>query len=86
MKLLGLRTSGPGDLWLAEGTAASVADYADLALWSPGPVQAAVIRALGANPVNLAAPEFREALETEVIDCLLTVSTALATHDLTDVL
>ena len=86
VKLLGLWTTGPGDLWLAEGTASATADLAGLTLRSPGPVQAAVIQALGANPVNIAAPDLRDALEMGEIDGLLTVNTALATHDLTDVL
>ena len=86
VKLLGLWTTGPGDLWLAQGTASSVADLAGLTLRSPGPVQAAVIRALGANPVNLAAPDLHDALVAGDIDGLLTVNTALATHDLTEVL
>ena len=46
VKLLGLWTTGPGDLWLAEGTASATADLAGLTLRSPGPVQAAVIQAL----------------------------------------
>ncbi len=52
VKVLGLWTTGPGDLWLADGTASSVADLEGLTLRSPGPVQAAVISALGAIPVN----------------------------------
>ena len=86
VKLLGLWTTGPGDLWLAEGVATTTADIAGLTIRSPGPVQAAVITALGANPVQMAAPELRGALEAGEIDGLLTVDTALATHNLTDVL
>lgn len=80
VKLLGLWTTGPGDLWLAQGSASSVADLAGLTLRSPGPVQDAVIRALGANPVSIAAQDFRDALEGGDIDGLLTVNTALAAH------
>lgn len=86
VKVLGLWTSGPGDLWLAKGNASTTADIAGLTLRSPGPVQAEVIRALGATPVNMAAPELQGALEAGEIDGLLTVDTALETHDLLDVL
>ena len=86
VKILGLWTTGPGDLWLAEGVAFTADDIAGLTIRSSGPVQAAVIKALGANPVSMAAPELRSALEAGEIDGLLTVDTALATHDLTDVL
>ena len=86
VKVLGLWTTSPGDLWLAKGTASSVADIEGLTLRSPGPVQAAVISSLGATPVNMAAPELRSAVETGVIDGLLTVDTALAPHKLLDVI
>ncbi len=84
VKVLALWTTGPGDLWLAEGTASTVADVEGLTLRSPGPVQAAVISSLGATPVNMAAPDLRGALEAGEIDGLLTVETALATHGLLD--
>ena len=86
VKVLGLWTTGPGDLWLAEGVASTADDIAGLTIRSSGPVQAAVIKALGANPVSMAAPDLRGVLEAGEIDGLLTVDTALATHDLTDVL
>ncbi len=86
VKVLALWTTGPGDLWLAESTASTVADVQGLTLRSPGPVQAAVISSLGAVPVNMAAPDLRGALEAGEIDGLLTVDTALATHDLLEVL
>ena len=86
VKVLGLWTTSPGDLWLAEGTASTPADVAGLTLRSPSPVQGAVIRALGATPVNMAAPDLRGALEAGEIDGLLTVDTALAAHGLLDVL
>ncbi len=86
VKVLGLWTTGPGDLWLANGTASSVADLEGLTLRSPGPVQAAVISALGAIPVNMAAPDLRAAIDAGEIDGLFTVDTALATHNLTDVI
>lgn len=85
-KVLGLWTTGPGDLWLADGAGSSVADIEGLTLRSPGPVQAAVIRALGAVPVNMAAPDVRAAIDAGEIDGLLTVESALATHDLVDVI
>ena len=86
VKILGIWTTGPGDLWLREGVATTTADIAGLTLRSPGPVQASVISALGANPVNMAAPDLRGALVAGEIDGLLTVDTALANHNLTDVL
>ena len=86
VKILGLWTTGPGDLWVAEGVASTKDDIAGLTIRSSGPVQAEVIKALGANPVSMAAPELRGALEAGEIDGLLTVDTALATHNLTDVL
>ena len=86
VKILGIWTTGPGDLWLAEGVATTTADIAGLTLRSPGRVQASVISALGANPVNMAAPDLRGALVAGEIDGLLTVDTALANHNLTDVL
>ena len=84
MKVLGLWTTGPGDLWLVDGTASSVADIEELTLRSPGPVQVAVIRALGAIPVNMAAPDLQAVIDAGEIDGLLTADTALATHNLTD--
>lgn len=86
VKVLGLWTSGPGDLWLVDGTASSVADLAGLTLRSPSPTPSAVIRALGAIPVNMAAPDLRAAIDAGEIDGLLTVDTALATYDLVDVI
>ena len=86
VKVLGLWTTGPGDLWLAKGVASTADHIAGLTIRSSGPVQAAVIKSLGANPVSMAAPELRGALEAGEIDGLLTVDTALATHDLIDVL
>ncbi len=86
VKVLGLWTTTPGDLWLAEGTASTPADVAGLTLRSPGPAQAAVIRALGATPVNMAAPDLRDALEAGEIDGVLTVAASLRIHDLLDVL
>ncbi|MYB43836.1 MAG: TRAP transporter substrate-binding protein [Acidimicrobiia bacterium] len=86
VKVLGLWTGGPGDLWLVDGTASSLADIAGLTLRSPTPVQAAVITALGAIPVSMAAPDMRAAIDAGEIDGLLTVDTALATHNLTDVI
>lgn len=86
VKVLGLWTSGPGDLWLVDGTASAVADLAGLTLRSPSPTPSAVIRALGAVPVIMAAPDVRAAIDAGEIDGLLTVDTALATHDLTDVI
>ena len=86
VKVLGLWTTGPGDLWLVDGTASAVADIAGLTLRSPTPVQAAVISALGAVPVNMAAPDMRAAIDAGEIDGLLTVDTALATHNLVDVI
>jgi TRAP-type C4-dicarboxylate transport system substrate-binding protein len=86
VKVLGLWTSGPGDLWLVDGAASAVADIAGLTLRSPSPVQAEVIRALGAVPVIMAAPDMRAAIDAGEIDGLLTVDTALATHNLVDVI
>ena len=86
VKVLGLWTTGPGDLWLVDGTASAVADIAGLTLRSPTPVQAAVISALGAVPVNMAAPDMRAAIDAGEIDGLLTVDTALATHNLVEVI
>lgn len=86
VKLLGLWTTTPGDLWLAEGTASTPADVAGLTLRSPSPVQGAVIAALGATPVNMPAPDLRGALEAGEIDGVLTVATALEAHGLLDVL
>jgi len=85
VKVLALWTTSPGDLWLAEGTASTPADVAGLTLRSPSPVQGAVVRALGATPVNMAAPDLRGALEAGEIDGLLTVATALEAHGLLDV-
>lgn len=85
VKVLGLWTTTPGDLWLAEGTASTPADVAGLTLRSPSPVQGAVIRALGATPVNMAAPDLRDALEAGEIDGILTVAASLRTHNLLDV-
>lgn len=86
VKVLGLWTSGPGDLWLVDGVASAVEDLAGLTLRSPSPVQAAVLRALGAVPVNMAAPDMRAAIDAGEIDGVLTVDTALATHNLTEVI
>ena len=86
VKVLGLWTTGPGDLWLVDGTASAVADIEGLTLRSPTPVQAAVISALGAVPVNMAAPDMRAAIDAGEIDGLLTVDTALATHNLVEVI
>ncbi|MDE0369254.1 MAG: TRAP transporter substrate-binding protein [bacterium] len=86
VKVLGLWTGGPGDLWLVDGTASSVTDLAGLTLRSPTPVQAAVITALGGIPVNMAAPDVRAAIDAGEIDGLLTVDTALATHNLVEVI
>ena len=86
VKVLGLWTTGPGDLWLVDGAASVVADLAGLTLRSPGPVQAAAIRALGAVPVIMAAPDMRAAIDAGEIDGVLTVDTALATHNLVDVI
>ena len=86
VKILGLWTTGPGDLWIREGVVSTGDDIAGLTIRSPGPVQAEVIKALGANPVSMAAPELRGALEAGEIDGLLTVDTALATHNIIDVL
>ena len=86
VKVLGLWTTGPGDLWLVGGAASSVADVEGLTLRSPGPVQAAVIEALGAVPVNMAAPDVRAAIDAGEIDGLLTVDSALASHGLVDVI
>lgn len=85
-KVLALWTTAPGDLWLAEGTASTPADVAGLTLRSPSPVQGAMVQALGATPVNMAAPDLRDALEAGEIDGALTVGTALEAHDLLDVL
>lgn len=86
VKVLGLWATTPGDLWLAKGTASTPADVAGLTLRSPGPAQAAVIRALGATPVNMAAPDLRGALEAGEIDGVLTVAAVLEAHSLLDVL
>ena len=86
VKVLGLWTSNPGDLWLVDGVASAVDDIAGLTLRAPSPVQSAVIRALGAIPVNMAAPDMRAAIDAGEIDGLLTVDTALATHNLTEVI
>ena len=86
VKVLALWATSPGDLWLAEGTASTPADVAGLTLRSPSPVQGGVIRALGATPVNMAAPDLRGALEAGEIDGVLTVATSLAIYDLLDVL
>ena len=86
VKVLALWATSPGDLWLAEGTASTPADVAGLTLRSPSPVQGAVIRALGATPVNMAAPDLRGALEAGEIDGVLTVATSLEIYDLLDVL
>ena len=86
VKVLGLWTSSPGDLWLVNGTASAVADIEGLTLRSPTPVQAEVIRALGAIPANMAAPDMRPAIDAGEIDGLLTIDTALATHNLIDVI
>lgn len=86
VKVLGLWTTGPGDLWLVDGAASAVEDLAGLTLRAPSPVQAEVIRALGAIPVNMAAPDMRAAIHAGEIDGLLTVDTALATHNLVEVI
>lgn len=86
VKVLGLWTTGPGDLWLVDGAASAVADIAGLTLRAPSLVQAAVIRALGAVPAIMAAPDMRAAIDAGEIDGLLTVDTALATHNLVDVI
>ncbi|WP_420612088.1 TRAP transporter substrate-binding protein [Candidatus Spongiisocius sp.] len=86
VKVLGLWTTGPGDLWLVDGAASAVADIAGLTLRSPTPVQAAVIRALGAVPVTVSPPDIRAAIDAGEIDGLLTVDTALAALNLVDVI
>ena len=56
VKVPGLWTTGPGDLWLAQGAASTATNIQGLTLRSPGPEQAAVISALSATPVNMTAP------------------------------
>ena len=59
VKVPGLWTTGPGDLWLEQGAASTATDIQRLTLRTlrlPGPGQAAVISALGATPVNMTAP------------------------------
>ncbi len=83
VKLLGLWTSGPGDLWIADGTVSTIADLEGRSIRTPGPVQATVVAALGAVPVHMALTEVNDALQAGEIDGLVTPSSAITGFDLT---
>ena len=86
VKVLGLWTTSPADLWVAQGTATTLGDLEGLAIRVPGPVPAKWVTELGATPVSMAAPDLREGLQSNEIDGLLTVKAGIPRYNLTDLL
>lgn len=84
VKLLGLWTNDPGDIWLAGDSASAAPDLSGLTLRAPTEVQRLVISELGGNPVNLSVLEVRDALEQGEIDGLMIANSGMNSYDLYD--
>ncbi len=86
VKLLGLKVSEPGQIHMTKAALKTVAGLQGLRLRSPGPQQTAVLKALGASPLNIAATELYDALQKGMADGALLPFTAIKDFKLEDVL
>lgn len=86
VKVLGLKVSEPGQIHMTKAPIKTVAGLQGLRLRSPGPQQTAVLRALGASPLNIAATELYDALQKGMADGALLPFTAIKDFKLEDVL
>src|SRR6188508_119827 len=68
VKLLGVFTHGPGQMFLAKKPVTSVADLAGLKIRSGGGISEASAKALGASPLVKPAPESYEILSSGIAD------------------
>ena len=68
VKLLGVFTHGPGQMFLAKKPVTSVADLAGMKIRSGGGISEASARALGASPLVKPAPESYEILSSGIAD------------------
>jgi TRAP-type C4-dicarboxylate transport system substrate-binding protein len=84
VKLLGIFCAGPFHLMMAKHPIDSLNDLKGKKIRAAG-IQAKIVRALGAVPVGMAAPEIYGALEKGVIDGALTAYSAVRSFNLGDV-
>jgi TRAP-type C4-dicarboxylate transport system substrate-binding protein len=68
VKLLGVWTHGPGQMFLVKKPVASVADLAGMKIRSGGGISEAAAKALGASPLVKPAPESYEILSSGIAD------------------
>ena len=68
VKLLGVFTHGPGQMFLAKKPVTSVADLAGMKIRSGGGISEASAKALGASPLVKPAPESYEILSSGIAD------------------
>lgn len=86
VKLLGLKVTEPGQIHMTKKQIKTVADLKGLRLRSPSPQQTAVLKALGASPLNISATELYDSLQKGMADGALLPFTAIKDFKLEDVL
>lgn len=86
VKMLWIWVHPPGQFHLAKKPVRTLDDLAGLKVRAATPMTAAMIKALGATPVNLAAPETYSALERGVVDGTIFPWEAIAGFKLAEVI